>query len=72
MLSIDISIQCKDNHIVFNSKNSHAKSDSKTTGIGLDNIKKRLELLYQNNYTLDIIESNDLFEVQLQLKLADV
>ncbi|WP_299519001.1 sensor histidine kinase [Winogradskyella sp.] len=72
ILSIDISIQCKVNHIVFNAKNSHSKSVSKTAGIGLDNIKKRLELLYQNRYTLDIIESDDLFEVQLQLKLADV
>jgi len=71
-LKIDISIAYGDNCIRFNIKNSHSKATSHSAGIGLDNIKKRLELLYNTNYDLTIIENNHVFEVQLKLKLANV
>ncbi|WP_400079274.1 sensor histidine kinase [Winogradskyella sp. R77965] len=71
-LTIDISFKCNKNSIYFNIKNSHSKSSSKKPGIGLENIKKRLELLYKNQYSLNIIENNNLFEVELKLSLADV
>lgn len=38
-------------------------------GFGLDNIKKRLELLYPNQYDLDIQETEDMFKVKLELSL---
>ncbi|EDP69811.1 signaling protein without kinase domain [Flavobacteriales bacterium ALC-1] len=69
VLTIDISFKCNDSIIYFNIKNSHAKSSDNKSGIGLENIKKRLELLYKNQYTLDIIESEHHFEVQLKLLL---
>ncbi len=70
-LSINISMRCEANSIRFNIKNSHSKSTSTKSGIGLKNIKKRLELLYSNRHELHIIESNHWFEVQLKLILAD-
>jgi len=39
------------------------------SGIGIDNTKKRLELLYGNNYHLDIINNEDLFTVNLSIPL---
>ncbi len=72
VLNIDISLNCKDDCIVFSCKNSHSKSTSKSAGIGLENIKKRLELLYNNRYELNIIETDQVFEVQLKLMLANV
>lgn len=42
------------------------KSDS---GIGLQNIENRLNLLYPNSHTLTIEKSNELYKVELVLKL---
>ena len=38
-------------------------------GIGIVNIKRRLELMYPGNYVLDINDKNENFEVTLKLKL---
>ena len=39
-------------------------------GIGIDNVKKRLEMLYSGKYVLNIENRSDSFFVNLQLKLA--
>lgn len=41
----------------------------KTGGLGLKNIKRRLDLLYGNDYTLDIAESDTNYIVHLYLKI---
>ena len=38
-------------------------------GIGIENLKRRLELLYPDNYTLNIKKEKTLFKVELVLKL---
>lgn len=50
-------------------KNSRSlfTSDEDTGGIGLQNIRKRLDLQYPGNYSLDIAESNSEFTVQLKI-----
>jgi two-component system LytT family sensor kinase len=40
-----------------------------TKGIGLQNVRKRLDILYENNYHLDINESPNQFTVLLKIKL---
>ena len=40
-------------------------------GIGLENVKKRLALKYQNNYKLDIENENGYFTVQLEIRNLD-
>lgn len=42
----------------------------KDQGLGIKNVKRRLELLYPGNYTLQINESEVDFEVELIIKLA--
>lgn len=39
-----------------------------STGIGLDNIKKRLDLAYQDQYTLDIKDERELYTTQLTIR----
>jgi len=40
-----------------------------TGGIGLKNVKRRLELIFQDDYSLKIIENNNTFVVELCLNL---
>lgn len=67
VLNIDITITTTTNAILFEIKNSSSKDLSYTEGIGLENIKKRLELLYPNQYKLIINANESDFEVALKL-----
>jgi len=56
---------------IFSSENS--KDNTKTTdsysGIGLSNVKRRLELLYPGKHELNIQDDNDVYKVNLKLKI---
>jgi two-component system LytT family sensor kinase len=52
---------------VFNTTDSSVKEKG---GIGLKNVKRRLELLFPNRHTLDVKKTTDRFEVTLTLKLV--
>lgn len=53
---------------VFNTKDNPQKV-SENGGIGLKNVKRRLELLYKDRYLLDVVNVNEKFEVTLELKI---
>lgn len=56
---IHIRIGYRDDAVTAAISNSrHEKSRPGTTGIGLENVKKRLALIYQDNYTLSIDDSD--------------
>jgi hypothetical protein len=56
--------------IIKNSKHPRkGNSLGEYSGIGLDNIKESLQLLYQNDYQLDIFDKENEFEVRLSLPL---
>jgi sensor histidine kinase YesM len=54
---------------IVNSKSSQKKADRKPSpgGIGLENVKKRLRLLYLNEYSLEIEDLSDTFSVKLSI-----
>ena len=52
---------------VFNTKDI-SRSTNKNNGIGLRNVKRRLELLYQDRHALNIAETEDTFTVMLELQ----
>lgn len=41
----------------------------KEAGIGINNIKRQLELLYPESYRFEIFEDQDIFRIELELKL---
>lgn len=69
VLTLNITLATHDNTIEFNIVNSSLSDASDLeNGIGLQNIKKRLDILYKNNYQLDISQDDALFSVKLILK----
>ncbi len=67
---IDIAISIEEDKLVFDCRNSRIpKEDDKHGGVGLANVKKRLELIYGNRYTLDIKDEQDTYTVKLSLPL---
>lgn len=57
------------NFMVINKKNTHQKD--KTGGIGLQNVKKRLDLLYKNKHLLKIEDQKTSFSIRLTIILND-
>lgn len=55
---------------VINSKNDLDTQKDQQGGVGLDNIKKRLELKYSQQYQLDIQDQEDQFFVHFKLQLT--
>ena len=67
---IDISIQIVDNKLHFHCHNSKApQGEDNHGGVGLQNVKKRLQLIYGSTYTLDIKDEADTYTVDLTLPL---
>jgi len=69
-LSVDISVmhdtlKCK----IANSKNEYVSL--RANGIGINNVKKRLEFIYPGKYDLKINDEGDFFVVSMMLILAD-
>lgn len=70
---IDIKLQAKNgvlDYTITNKFNNAAiEVKDKTSGIGLTNVTRRLNLLYANNHKLLVTKKDDLFIVSLQLNL---
>jgi LytS/YehU family sensor histidine kinase len=71
---IKVSLEQVDNSLVFNCVNSLVTKKVQvlgSSGIGLRNVKKRLDLLYGNNYDLLINESYTEFQVKLKVPVYE-
>lgn len=68
---IHIDIVCTEEHVTGTIVNSrHSESRNKAAGIGLENVRKRLELIYgPRNYTLRIDEQPETYTVQLVIPI---
>lgn len=54
---------------VTNSKSVIPPRKNSSSGLGLANTKKRLEILYSNSYKLDIKETENVYQIDLQINL---
>lgn len=72
-IKIDVKIALKEGNILeFFCKNSFqpmSNTDNLSKGIGLENVKKRLELIYPNSNQLDIQKSDKEYIVNLKIEL---
>ena len=67
---IEIKLELIDEQIEFsvlNSKSGNITEASNKNGLGLINIKKRLDIIYKNNYTLSIDNKSVEYKIQLSI-----
>jgi sensor histidine kinase YesM len=69
--SIEISLRAKNNLLQFTVRNKYDPASleikDKTSGIGMTNVKRRLNLLYGGNHSLLVTKNDGWFMVSLQL-----
>jgi len=73
--SVDFRFNIQDNNLTMYSKNNYQKSAGKengeeTGGIGLTNLRKRLELLYPGKYIIDTKTEGNEYITEIMIKLA--
>jgi len=68
---VHLSFAVRNNNLEFICENSISQdqAEKKIGGIGLANIKRRLDLLYKENYVLEQIKTDTTYTVNLALKL---
>lgn len=69
---IDIKLRVDDKRLLFsccNSKPSQVQRTNEKGGMGLQNVRQRLELLYDDDYTLDINDGEKTYEVKLDIPM---
>jgi two-component system, LytTR family, sensor kinase len=72
---VDLDLEILPHQLVMHLENSKAPSlpkisDKKSGGIGLVNVKRRMEILYPGQHKLDIIESPNTYRIELSLTLS--
>lgn len=71
---IRISLEADEKHIYFVAENSQPmikhNAAVKDPGIGIANVRRRLDIYYDNNYKLDISNNPDSFRVELTITFA--
>lgn len=74
-IKINIEIEVNENGVLkfscVNSFLSTSNNDNLSKGIGLENVKKRLDILYPNQYELIIDDSNSMYNVVLSMQLKN-
>ena len=67
---IEVRMAVEGDSLIFECRNSKAEvSNEEKGGVGLSNVRKRLDLLYEQNYTLSIHDEPQVYTVELTLPL---
>lgn len=68
--ALNLSLKVDENQLAFTCSNDYVPQPKKReSGLGLSNLRSRLELLYPDAHTLDIRDDQEIFIVTLKLKL---
>lgn len=71
---VEISLKPQADRLLFNCRNSRQQKpqdENMKGGVGLSNVRRRLDLLFPGNYTLDIKEKEDTYTVYLDIPLTN-
>lgn len=68
---IRISLIQRNGHVLFSTTNTkhcnhYNQEDEERTGIGVQNVRQRLDLLFDQNYSLEIKEDETLYKIELK------
>ncbi|MFD1293061.1 sensor histidine kinase [Lutibacter holmesii] len=67
---INLALSFNKNNLNFIIENSnHPKKDEAASGIGVENTKKRLDLIYKNKYTLVVDQNEKIYRVNLTVPI---
>ena len=67
---IEVKVGVEENHLRFSCRNSKAeKANEEKGGVGLANVRERLNLLYNQDYTLNIHDTADIYSVLLVIPI---
>lgn len=71
--TMDLSLNIKNEHLILNLSNTFQETDKQKTalegGIGLENVKRRLNLIYSGTHRLEIKMLDGQFQVRLEIPL---
>lgn len=70
---VEISLQPHGDRLLFSCRNSRPEikhDENMKGGVGLSNVRRRLDLLFPADYTLDIKETEDIYTVKLEIPLT--
>ncbi|NAS30716.1 sensor histidine kinase [Flavobacteriaceae bacterium R38] len=66
---IDMILIVDESKILFEVTNNFKEKDANTSqGIGLENLKKRLQILYKDKHTINITKKNDIYKFELLIR----
>lgn len=68
---LNLNIKIENGNFIFVIENDfeEIKNENSHGGIGIENVKKRLQLIYPNNFKLEIFSSQNIFKVKLTINL---
>lgn len=66
---INININVVDDHLILNAENTINEEKVTPGGLGVENVKERLKLLYKEHYELNISKKSETYKVYLKLNL---
>lgn len=70
---INIDLVLQQDRVVFTCRNSnHPRQASEKGGVGLRNVRRRLELIYGNSFKLDICNDVEQFSIRLEMPFTDM
>ena len=69
VVNVRIMLKVDEEALSFSIENSSKNKEISKNGIGLENIKKRLEMLYPQRYFLEVLQEGKMFKVNLKITL---